>query len=255
MPIDLGWFAAGGVCAASGIFAWGAVAPSSQIFGPTVRRLGDASSIALTFDDGPNPSITPELLDLLDRYQAKASFFLIGRNIRAFPGLVKEIVDRGHTIGNHTETHAALTFLSARSITEEIALCDEAIFEVTGKKSRLMRPPYGYRSPLLDGIIRRSGGGRVVMWSATARDWKAQLAARVIKHLRGIRGGDIVLLHDGDHRLLNGAATYAGSVGVLAAAVERCRLARRKLRRDLGGHGRARWMKKGTTTRRKKPSR
>lgn len=204
MPIDLAWLAAGGVCAASGIFSWAAVAPSSQMFGLTVRRLDDPFSIALTFDDGPNPTITPELLDQLDRHKAKASFFLIGRHVRAFPELAKEIVERGHAIGNHTETHPALTFLSRRRIAEEIALCDEAIFEATGRKSILMRPPYGYRSPLLDGIIRRSAERHVVMWSAMAWDWKAQLAARVIKHLRGVRGGDIVLLHDGDHRAVNG---------------------------------------------------
>ena len=204
MSIDLAWLAAGGTCAAGGIFSWAAVAPSSQIFGSTIRRLGNASSIALTFDDGPNPAITPELLDLLDRHHAKASFFLIGRHVRAFPELAKEIAKCGHAIGNHTETHAALTFLSSRRIAKEIDLCDEAIFEATGQKSKWMRPPYGYRSPLLDGIIRQSAERRVVMWSAMAWDWKPQSPARVIKHLRGVRGGDIVLLHDGDHRLLNG---------------------------------------------------
>jgi peptidoglycan/xylan/chitin deacetylase (PgdA/CDA1 family) len=203
MSIDVAWLAAGGVCAAGGIFSWAAVAPSSQIFGPTVRRLGDPSSIALTFDDGPNPAITPRLLDLLDRHQARASFFLIGRRVRAFPDLANEIAKRSHAIGNHTETHAAFTFLSPRRIATEIDLCDEAIFEATGQKSRWMRPPYGYRSPLLGGIVRRRGG-TVVMWSAMARDWKPQTPARVIKHLCRVRGGDIVLLHDGDNRVVSG---------------------------------------------------
>jgi peptidoglycan/xylan/chitin deacetylase (PgdA/CDA1 family) len=204
MPIQPAWLAAGGVCAASGIFAWAAVAPSSQIFGPTVRRLSDPSAIALTFDDGPNPEITPKLLDLLDRYRAKASFFLIGQHVRAFPELANEIAKRGHAIGNHTETHPRLTFLSARRIAEEIEFCDTAISEATGDKPKWMRPPYGYRSPLLSGIIRRRADAKVVMWSAAARDWKPQPAERVIKHLRRVRGGDIVLLHDGDHRKLSG---------------------------------------------------
>jgi peptidoglycan-N-acetylglucosamine deacetylase len=125
MSIDLTWLAAVGVCVAGGILSWAAVAPSSQIFRTTVRLLGDASSIAQTFDDGPNPAITPELLDLLDRHQARASFFLIGRRVRAFPELVTEIAKRGHAIGNHTETQAALTFLSPRRIATEIDLCDE----------------------------------------------------------------------------------------------------------------------------------
>lgn len=198
------WLGAGGLCAAAGTFAWAAVAPSSQIFGPTVRRLHDPTAIALTFDDGPNPAITPRLLDLLDRHRAKASFFLIGRNVRAFPELAKEIANRGHAIGNHTETHPALTFLSARRITQEIDRCDEAVFEASGKKCVWMRPPYGYRSPLLDGIVRGRRGAGVVMWSATARDWKLQSPQRVIKHLCRVRGGDIVLLHDGDHRVAEG---------------------------------------------------
>jgi peptidoglycan-N-acetylglucosamine deacetylase len=201
--IDLAWGAAGGLCAAGGIFSWAAVAPSSQIFGPTVRRLCDQSAVALTFDDGPNPTITRELLDQLDRHEAKASFFLIGRHVRAFPELAKEIATRGHTIGNHTETHAVLTFLSPRRIAKEIDLCDEAIFEATGQKSKWMRPPYGYRSPLLDGIVRRRAGS-VVMWSVMARDLKPQTPARVIKHLCRVRGGDIVLLRDGDNRVASG---------------------------------------------------
>jgi peptidoglycan/xylan/chitin deacetylase (PgdA/CDA1 family) len=214
MAIHPVWLTAGGICAAGGIFAWAAVAPSSQIFGNTVRRLSDASAIALTFDDGPNPAITPRLLNLLDRYAAKASFFLIGRHVRAFPKLAKEIADRGHAIGNHTETHPALTFLSARRIAEEIGLCDEAIFEASGKRSECMRTPYGYRSPLLDGIIRRRAGGRVVMWSAMAWDWKPQPAVRVIKHLFRVRGGDIVLLHDGDHRVAGGDRQHTlGALG------------------------------------------
>jgi peptidoglycan-N-acetylglucosamine deacetylase len=89
MPIDPAWLAASGVCPSGGIFGWAAVAPSSQIFGPTVRRLHDPSAVALTFDNGPNPAITPSLLELLDRYHAKASFFLIGRHVRAFPELAK----------------------------------------------------------------------------------------------------------------------------------------------------------------------
>src|SRR5579863_9400846 len=114
MTIHPAWFAAGGLCAASGIFAWSAVAPSSQLFGPTITRLNDQSAIAITFDDGPNPAVTPQILDLFDRHNAKATFFLIGSHVRAFPALAKEIAARGHAIGNHTETHPALTFLSPR---------------------------------------------------------------------------------------------------------------------------------------------
>ncbi|MFZ3217653.1 MAG: polysaccharide deacetylase family protein [Candidatus Acidiferrales bacterium] len=204
MAINPTWFAAGGVCAASGIFAWGAVARSAQLFGPTLRRVDNASSMAITFDDGPNPTVTPQLLDLFERRNAKATFFLMGRHVRAFPGLAHEIAARGHTVGNHTETHPALTFLPPGRIAEELDRCDDAIATATGKTPRWMRPPFGYRSPLLDGIVRRRGSAGVVMWSAAARDWQTHSSEPVIQRLRRARGGDIVLLHDGDHRVLQG---------------------------------------------------
>jgi peptidoglycan/xylan/chitin deacetylase (PgdA/CDA1 family) len=204
MVINPGWFAAGAVCAASGTFAWGAAAPWSQLFGPTIRRFRDASSIAITFDDGPNPTVTPKLLDLFDRYNAKATFFLIGKHVRSCPTLAKEIAERGNVIGNHTETHPALTFLSSRQIENELNRCDDAILAATGTKPAWMRPPFGYRSPMLDGVVRRRGGAGVAMWSKTARDWRTRSPEPVIQRLRRVRGGDIVLLHDGDHRGLEG---------------------------------------------------
>ena len=204
MTINPAWFAAGGVCAAAGIYAWGATVPSSQLFGRTVRHTGDATQMALTFDDGPNPAATPQLLDLLARHEAKATFFLIGRHVRAVPELAKEIAARGHAIGNHTETHPSLALLSGARISEELNRCDEAIRQSVGVTPRWMRPPYGFRSPWLSGIVARRGNAGVAMWSAAARDWKPQAAEPVIQRLRHARGGDIVLLHDGDHRILRG---------------------------------------------------
>ncbi|HXA78341.1 MAG TPA: polysaccharide deacetylase family protein [Candidatus Acidoferrales bacterium] len=195
--------AVGGVFAASGAFAWGAVGPSAQLFGPTIRRTGAASAMALTFDDGPNPAITPLLLDLLDRHQVKATFFLVGTWVREESSLAHEIVARGHALGNHTDTHPSLALLSSQRITQELDRCDDAIESATARKPRWMRPPFGFRSPFLDGVLRRRGGAGVVMWSAWARDWKPQPAEPVIERLRRARGGDIVLLHDGDHRVIN----------------------------------------------------
>ncbi len=195
---------AAGVCAAAGIFSWAAVAPSSQLFGSTIRHTGDLSTIALTFDDGPNPAVTPALLALLDRYNAKATFFLIGKWVRAAPVLAKEIAARGHTLGNHTYNHPALTFRSRASISSELNQCDDAIESATGEKPRWMRPPFGFRSPLLGGIVRKRGGAGVVMWSAWARDWNRHPPEPVIGRLRRVTGGDMVLLHDGDHRVLEG---------------------------------------------------
>lgn len=196
--------AGAGLAAASGTFAWGATWPKAQLFGPTLRFTGNNSTLALTFDDGPNPAVTPKLLELLARYQAHATFFLIGKHVRAFPHITKEIAAAGHTIGNHTETHPNLTFLPARAIDSQLDRCDGAITNAIGDPPRWMRPPYGFRGPHLDRVVRHHGSAGVVMWSVTARDWTPQPAATVIERLRRVRGGDIVLLHDADHKVLEG---------------------------------------------------
>ena len=203
--------------AAAAATAWGAVNPGSQLFGPTLRRTKSSGSIALTFDDGPNPSITPALLDLLERHSAHATFFVIGRFARACPELVPEPAARGHAIGNHTDTHAPLAWLSAQRIGVELARCQEAVVAATqAQPPAWMRPPFGFRGPQLRGAVRRAGLAGVAMWSLTCYDWKPQPAARLIARLgrtRGAdkaasagagRGGEIVLLHDGDHRALGG---------------------------------------------------
>lgn len=197
------WAIAGAICGAAAGTAWGAVAPSSQAFGATIRRAPDKGKIALTFDDGPNPGVTPELMELLEMHGARGTFFLIGRFAREARTLAREIHERGHALGNHTETHPSLVFLAPGKIREELERCDAAIEDATGERPRWMRPPYGFRSPFLGGMVeaRRQ---KVVMWSRMARDWAPQPAEGVIERLRRARGGDIVLLHDGDHRVLRG---------------------------------------------------
>src|ERR1700756_1689426 len=113
--------------AVAGLAAYGGIHPRSQLFGSTTCRTNSPRKLALTFDDGPNPAITPKLLDLLDRYNAKATFFLIGRYVRECPELVQETAARGHLIGNHTETHPNLLRRSRREIRIELRLCHDAI--------------------------------------------------------------------------------------------------------------------------------
>lgn len=221
--------AAGG----AGVAAWAAVYPTSEIFGPAVHHTLDASTIALTFDDGPNPACTPRLLTLLERYGAPATFFLVGRFARACPELVREISGRGHTIGNHTETHPNLAWMPAWRIAEELQACQDSIFRVLHSGAEAvpfcMRPPFGYRGPQLWSAMRSAGLSSVVMWSLGSYDWRHHSAARLIERLGGVskrsgaklrpgseakrsgasagskgarekRGGEIVLLHDGDFR-------------------------------------------------------
>jgi len=188
---------------AAGTYSWASCVPSAQLFGRTVRRTGNPETIALTFDDGPNPAVTPALLELLDRHSVPATFFLVGKHVRANRELTREIAT-GHTIGNHTETHPALPLLSAQRISDELDRCDEAIHSATGQTPRWMRPPYGFRSPLLNGIVKRREGAGVVMWSRLCRDWKPQPTEEVARRLQRVGGGDIVLLHDGDHSAARG---------------------------------------------------
>src|ERR1700722_14275181 len=143
MLVNPGWFAAGGACAIAGISAWGATVPSSQLFGRTVWHTGDSGSMALTFDDGPNPSATPQLLELLTKYGVKATFFLIGRQVRAFPALAREMVERGHEIVNHTETHPSLVWLTSSGIADELDRGDEAISSAAGVTARWVGAPHG----------------------------------------------------------------------------------------------------------------
>lgn len=188
----------------AGVAAWGAVAPSSQLWGPTIRHVPGPGTLALTFDDGPNPSVTPKLLQLLERYGARATFFLIGRFVREDQLLAREIARRGHCVGNHTDTHPSLVFLPPQEIAEQLRRCDEAIENATGAAPEWMRPPYGFRSPFLGSVVRKNGGKGIVMWSRMARDWAPQSPGPVIRRLQRARGGDIVLLHDGDHRVSRG---------------------------------------------------
>jgi peptidoglycan/xylan/chitin deacetylase (PgdA/CDA1 family) len=209
------------VASAAGITAYGAAYPRAQLFGPTICRTNSPRKLAITFDDGPNPAITPKLLDLLDRYQARASFFLIGRFVRECPDVVREIAARGHAIGNHTETHPNLFLLGPAQIREELRRCNDAIFNVTSKLSHWFRPPFGFRNPWLAGAARDLNL-RVVMWTLIPGDWRAKptewliqrmqpIATRAERNLKSYAApaiGDVLCLHDGNHRQLNGDRTH-----------------------------------------------
>ena len=188
----------------AGICAWGACHPCSQVFGHTRRRTDRDNTLALTFDDGPNPAVTPQLLDLLDEYEARATFFLIGRHVRACSELAAEIARRGHAVGNHTDSHPNLLWLSRTQVLDELERCAASILTATGHTTTIMRPPYGYRAPQVHAAARQGGFDPPIMWSKSPRDWTAQPVAELIRRLQAVRGGDIVLLHDGAHGALGG---------------------------------------------------
>ncbi len=207
---------------AGGLLAYGAAHPQSQLFGPTVWRTATAWQLAITFDDGPNPAITPRLLDLLARYDARATFFVIGRFVRECPGLVQEVAARGHAIGNHTETHPNLFFRSGEQIRKELMRCQKAIAAAVGTPAEIFRPPFGVRSPFLRDAARQAGLRSVVMWTLIPGDWRSKSAEWLVRRMQpivgraenarnseeGARGGDVLCLHDGDHRALNGDRSH-----------------------------------------------
>ena len=209
--------------AAAGIAAYGAVHPRAQLFGATICRGNRPEKLAITFDDGPNPAITPKLLDLLDRFHAKATFFLIGRFVREYPTLVKETIARGHTLGNHTESHPNLFFCGPSKTRNELARCSDAIANIAGKDPRWFRPPFGFRSPWLSSIVRETGM-RTVMWTLIPGDWRMKTSEWLIERMNPIAAharkklpagtgygggltGDVLCLHDGGHRQLGADRT------------------------------------------------
>jgi len=202
---------------AAAMTAYGATYPRSQLFGPVISHSDAARKLALTFDDGPNPAITPKLLELLTKYNARATFFVVGKFARQCPGLVKEAAAGGHVIGNHTETHPNLFFCGAQETREELRGCTDAIEQLLWAKPRWFRPPFGFRSPWLGEILHQHGMANVT-WSLIPGDWRSKpagwlidrmkpIAVRAQAHLHkpgGAVSGDILCLHDGDYSRLNG---------------------------------------------------
>jgi peptidoglycan-N-acetylglucosamine deacetylase len=190
---------------ASGLAYYHAQVPTSQLYGKTICRNRDAGRrIALTYDDGPNPSYTPELLELFERHGARATFFQIGKWVELEPALAREVRDAGHAIGNHTFHHPTLALCSSERVKEELRRCHEAS-EAAGIRysqvdgASLMRCPWGRRRP---GTLRavRSEGYVPVQWSITGWDWaKRKTAQDIADNCLKARDGDVILLHDGVH--------------------------------------------------------
>jgi peptidoglycan-N-acetylglucosamine deacetylase len=207
----------------AGITSYAAVNAHSELFGPTLRQTDSARKLALTFDDGPNPASTPHLLELLGRHNVRATFFVVGKFARECPGLLKEVADRGHLLGNHTHTHPNLFFCGPEQTHQELRRCTDAIEQAVWAAPTWFRPPFGYRSPWLSEIVHRQGM-RTAMWTVLPGDWRPKPVAWLIsrfqpiarqapanlagaKNARPSSRGDIVCLHDGNFRQQNADRT------------------------------------------------
>ena len=211
---SLGLHGAGAACLAAVPSAWPAVAaalvadhlaivaagllPRCALLGPNLRRLPQGGEVALTFDDGPDPSITPRVLDLLAGAGARATFFVIGRKGAAHRELLREVVRRGHTLANHTWSHPpAFFFLGPRALRDEIERTQDLLEEAAGAPPAWFRAPAGIRSPLLEPMLARTGL-HLASWTRRGFDALARDPALVARRLTAnLTGGDVLLLHDG----------------------------------------------------------
>ena len=186
--------------AAASFAGYHAMAPGSQIYGRTLVRGANPRQLALTYDDGPNDAHTLRLLEVLAKHDVRATFFLVGRYVQQHPQIVRDLVKAGHVLGNHTLTHPNLIFCSELQTRIQLTECSRAIEDAVGQSSKLFRPPFGGRRPSTLRVVRELGL-EPVMWSVTGWDWAAKPASYVEGKVSGqLKGGDIILLHDGGHR-------------------------------------------------------
>ena len=158
----------------------------------------DEKLIALTFDDGPHPKETHEILDILDKYKVKGTFFVVGKHANWYSEPLIRAAKEGHEIGNHTFSHPDITNLSKGDIKKEIKECEETLVKLTGKKPSLFRPPYGSYSKDKLGEIAKECGYKIILWTTIdARDWKNPPSAQISNTIiNKVQNGDIILLHD-----------------------------------------------------------
>jgi peptidoglycan/xylan/chitin deacetylase (PgdA/CDA1 family) len=191
-----------GICGAiaASAAAYQSMAPTGQLLGRTFTGLTPGTrQLALTFDDGPNDPHTLRLRDVLARHNVKATFFLIGCYVKQRPDIARELVRAGHVVGNHTFSHPNLIFASAWQTAMQLRDCEQALTDAVGEHSRLFRPPFGGRRPSTLRIVRGLGL-EPIMWNVTGWDWSGKPSEYVERKVsRQIRGGDVILLHDGGH--------------------------------------------------------
>jgi peptidoglycan/xylan/chitin deacetylase (PgdA/CDA1 family) len=189
------------VTAAASVY-YASYAVRSQWLGRTVwQGPTDSSSVALTFDDGPSRE-TDRILDVLDQYRVRATFFMVGRQIETFPGVAQRAAEMGHEIGNHSYSHPIYLYRSARETRNQLERTQQIIADVTGVIPSVARPPCGVRTPAYFRAARALGL-QTVQWTVAGFDWKKRDARHIARAvLRDVRAGSIILLHDGDSRNL-----------------------------------------------------
>ena len=194
--------------------------PRTTLLGPNLTRLPDSAiarrEIAITIDDGPDPDVTPHVLDLLDAANAKATFFCIGWRARENPALCRDIVARGHRIENHGDSHSnAFAFFGPRRMTADIVAAQSTLSDITGQAPRYFRATAGLRNPFLDAVLHGLGL-QLASWTRRPYDTRCGDPETVFQRLtRDLGPGDILLMHDGH------AASMADGRPVILAVLPR----------------------------------
>jgi peptidoglycan-N-acetylglucosamine deacetylase len=159
-----------------------------------------ADRVYLTFDDGPDPEWTPRVLDALEQAKAKATFFAVGQQAQRLPDLIRRVHDAGHAVGNHTFSHRHPWFMSQQTARAQVRDGANAISDVLGVAPRCYRPPHGRQRACMSDEAKRCGE-QIVLWDVSAVDWgPLGVVDSIEKRLNAVKGGDIVLMHDGQNK-------------------------------------------------------
>lgn len=228
-PFATGVYAGLGAAAcaglAAGVYQYASLWPGSRLFGEAMTAPERPGELALTFDDGPNATWTPRLVEMLKRHGVQATFFLLGERAQMHPELVRHIAAAGHAIGNHTWSHPNLARTRAGGVREQLERTTDLLEQLTGMPVKFFRPPFGARRPVVFRIARELGL-TTVLWNAMTSDWKDPSAENIAQQLmskigrlqeRG-RAANIVL-HDGGHR--DPGANREPSIAAAQMLVER----------------------------------
>jgi peptidoglycan-N-acetylglucosamine deacetylase len=205
-----GVYSAIGLTGAAGLsiggYAYASRWPGSQLFGRTLVAPRRPRELALTYDDGPNPNWTPRLLDVLAEHKVHATFFMVGRFVKAERDLARRVFEAGHLIGNHSWSHPKLSAASDAQVLEELTRTNDILAQIIGAPIRFFRPPFGARRPYVLKLARQLGLVPVT-WNAMTSDWSEPSADKIATSLmnkidRNQRHGyaSNIVLHDGNHR-------------------------------------------------------
>lgn len=190
--------------------------------GDIVRKIDTTDKVvAITFDDGPSPAYTPQILDVLRDHDVRATFFLVGSHVEKYPDIVERIYLDGHDIGNHTFSHLNVPTAPATKLSSELMRTNLAIMQITGEYPQYLRPPRG----MYDERFRRLSelmGMQIVLWSLSSQDWLPTMTAANIERrvLQNVRPGDILLFHDSGALIRSEGGSRQRTVNALAGVIE-----------------------------------